>query len=57
MLDKKNKRELLIIPIILIGIFSFAQSIRLPMIKEVEDDFFTKSQSILPVYKYESNLI
>ena len=57
MLDKKNKRELLIIPIILIGIFSFAQSIHLPMIKEVEDDFFTKSQSILPVYKYESNLI
>ena len=57
MLEKKNKRELLIIPIILIGIFSFAQSIHLPMIKEVEDDFFTKSQSILPVYKYESNLI
>tara|TARA_B100001059_G_scaffold159559_1_gene159142 strand:- start:3019 stop:4323 length:1305 start_codon:yes stop_codon:yes gene_type:complete len=57
MLDKKNKRKLLIIPIILIGIFSFAQSIHLPMIKEVEDDFFTKSQSILPVYKYESNLI
>jgi hypothetical protein len=27
------------------------------MIKEVKDDFFKKSQSILPVYQYENNII
>jgi hypothetical protein len=57
MLPKNFNRIILLIPIILIGIFSYAQSIHLPMIKNVEDDFFEKSQSILPVYKYESNII
>ena len=57
MLPKNFNRIILLIQIILIGIFSYAQSIHLPMIKNVEDDFFEKSQSILPVYKYESNII
>ena len=46
-----------LIPVLLIGIFSFSQSIHLTMIKDVEDDFFKKSQSILPVYKYDNKEI
>ena len=41
----------------MIGIFGFSQTNHLDMIKESEDDFFKKSQSILPVYKYDSTFI
>jgi hypothetical protein len=50
----KLKRVFTLIPIMLIGIFVFAQSVRLETEKRVKDDFFEKSQSILPIYRFES---
>lgn len=41
-------------PIFLIGFFVSAQSVRLQSQSRVKDDFFEKSQSILPIYKYQS---
>lgn len=41
----------------LIGIFCNAQTIRIECENMVEDDQFTKSQSILPIYKYVSDSI
>jgi len=41
----------------LIGIFVLGQSIRLPTSRDSKDDFFEKSQSILPIYKYENKTI
>ncbi|PCJ67206.1 MAG: hypothetical protein COA58_02495 [Bacteroidetes bacterium] len=51
------KRLLTVIPIVMIGIFVSAQTIRLDADKRVIDDAFEKSQSILPVYKYTSDSI
>ena len=41
----------------MIGIFVLGQSIRLPTSRDSKDDFFEKSQSILPIYKYENKTI
>ena len=46
------KKIIFFIPITLIGIFVSAQTIRVDAQKNVKDDAFDKSQSILPVYKY-----
>jgi len=49
-----TKRIVSVLPILVIGIFVSAQSVRLKSQRRVKDDFFEKSQSILPVYKYQS---
>ena len=46
------KRIFTSIPIVMIGIFVGAQTTQINMDKKVKDDFFDKSQSILPIYKY-----
>ena len=46
------KRLIIGVPIFMIGISVFAQTIRIEAQKKVEDDAFQKSQSILPVYRY-----
>ncbi len=51
------KRIFTLIPITLIGIFVGAQTIKIEMEKKVQDDFFDKSQSILPIYKYTGTSI
>ena len=57
MLSINLKRFISFISLLLVGIFSFSQSIHLTMKKYVEDDFFKKSQSILPVYKFQNKEI
>lgn len=47
-----KKRILVGIPVILIGISVFGQTLKIDARKKVEDDAFQKSQSILPVYRY-----
>lgn len=51
------KRIFALIPIVMIGIFVSAQTIKIDMDKKVQDDFFDKSQSILPIYKYTGKSI
>ncbi len=51
------KRLIAAVPIFLIGISVFAQTIKIDAIKKVEDDAFQKSQSILPVYRYFTDSI
>lgn len=46
------KRIFALIPIIMVGIFVGAQTIKIDTEKKVKDDFFDKSQSILPIYKF-----
>ncbi len=52
-----KKRIIASIPILMIGIFVNAQVIKIDTEKKVKDDFFEKSQSILPIYKYTGNQI
>ncbi len=52
-----QKRISVLIPIVLIGIFVCAQPIRIETQQRVKDDFFDKSQSILPIYKYTGTSI
>ncbi|MEY2925478.1 MAG: hypothetical protein RLZZ337_2028 [Bacteroidota bacterium] len=52
MIKSVFKRLLIGIPVILIGISVFGQSIKIEARNRVEDDAFQKSQSILPVYRY-----
>jgi len=51
------KRILSLFPVFMIGIFVSAQSVRLQSEKRVKDEVFEKSQSILPIYKYQSKFI
>jgi len=51
------RRIFILIPIITIGIFVSAQTIRIDTEKKVKDDFFEKSQSILPIYKFKGTQI
>ena len=44
-------------PLVFFGLMAEAQVIRLETEHMVEDDLFQKSQSIVPVYKYESDSI
>jgi hypothetical protein len=51
------KKIAMLVPILMVGIFVSAQTIRLEADKKVEDDAFAKSQSIIPVYKYQGDSI
>ena len=46
------KRVIFGIPVFLIGISIYGQTIKIDARQKVEDDAFQKSQSILPVYRY-----
>ncbi|MFY0643218.1 MAG: hypothetical protein JXR19_02000 [Bacteroidia bacterium] len=47
------KKLLILLPFLVIGLLSYGQTILLETEHEVEDDQFKKSQSIVPIYKYQ----